>query len=167
MSAHTHYYFKFDLTVQSIRQWPDLYKQYLQHGALRVAVIIESETQWPSRDALEAYSVPTQEWCAIKVPSIEGTEIWLMPTSSQTALEQQLGFGKKSEPLFKTQTNVLSMGQFVDPFSKKEIRFHPQAKSDLSNLSGIKIDSSPEPWSAAKISAAKDAGDLAFEISPS
>ncbi len=166
MSAHTHYYFKFDLTVQAIRQWPDLYKQYMHHGALRVAVIIESEMQWPNRDELEAYSVPDVEWVAIKVPSIDGTEIWFMPSSAQAALEQQLGFGKKSEPLYKTQTDVLKMGQFIDPFSKKEVRFIRQAKSDLSNLSGIKIGTSHQPWPAEKIASAKDSGSLAFEISP-
>ena len=166
MSANTHYYFKFDLTVQSIRQWPDLYMQYMHHGAVRLAVIIESQMQWPNRDELEAYAVPAKEWCAIKVPGIDGTEIWFMPSSSQMGLEQQLGFGKISDPLFKTQTDVLKMAQFIDPFSKKEVRLIQQAKSDLSNLSGIKIGTSHQPWPAEKILAARNSGDLAFEISP-
>jgi hypothetical protein len=74
------------LSLDQIKKIPALYKLYEQEGAISV---LDASTRQGSTD----------EWVLIKVPTIDGTELWLVEASEQESVEKKIGFQKKSNPL--------------------------------------------------------------------
>ena len=84
---------KYELPSAAVKKLPPLAAAFTREGAWRVCVL--ASPQPVTQPAPE----PGAGYAVIKVPALEGTELWITPSSDQSAVEAALGFGKPSTPV--------------------------------------------------------------------
>ena len=80
---------KYELPREALKKLPALAAAFAREGAWRACVLAASAPA----------IVPYAEYAVIKVPALEGTELWFTVAAEQAAVEDALGFGKPSLPL--------------------------------------------------------------------
>jgi isoleucyl-tRNA synthetase len=109
-------YVKFDLSKDTLQSLPELSKIAREEGAVRTALVVWTTQPWTllaSRGvALRAQS----DYVAIKAPTIDGTEIWIVAKELQTAFEKSVGFGDKtSTPLLTLKAEQFNHQKILHP----------------------------------------------------
>lgn len=160
--ARSHY-LKFDLTKTSISAIADLGDYVRATGAIRVCAIIRTQGAWDRLDELPGTHVDDVNWYAIKIPSIDGTELWLVPESKQSQVEQKIGFDKPSKPLMTIPSKALLSMNYRDPLFRNEIRFLWKSHVICTSLTGATLLSPTADWTLEQLETLKDLGNFAFE----
>lgn len=146
-----------------IGEVPDLLDFYKATGAIRVSVIFKTQGAWDRVPVLPAAYVDDLNWHTIKIPSLDGTELWIMPGSKQADVELKMGFGKPSVPLLSTSSKTIQSLSFRDPLFRSEVRFRSRSDVICTSLTGATLLSPTEDWTMEQMESLKDLGSFAFE----
>lgn len=157
------HYLKFDLTKNSIGTIPDLSDYARATGAIRVTILVRTQGAWERLDELPATHGEDPNWFTIKIPSIDGTELWIVPESKQSEVELKLGFDKPSRPLMTVPSKLLLSMNFRDPLFRNEIRFAWKPHVICTALTGTTLLSPTGDWTLEQLESLKDLGNFAFE----
>jgi isoleucyl-tRNA synthetase len=110
-------YVKFDLTREALASFPELQAVARKEGAVRTALVIWTTTPWTLPANLGIALHPEFEYVAIKAPTLEGTEIWIVAAGLQEAFERAAGMGEKtSTPLLTFKAEKLHKQHAQHPF---------------------------------------------------
>ncbi len=109
-------YVKFDLTREALDHFPELKKISQAEGAIRTSVLIWTTTPWTLPSNLGIALHPEFDYVAIKVPSLEGTEIWIVAKGLQESVEKAAGFTTVSQPLLTFKSEKLHRQNARHPF---------------------------------------------------
>ncbi len=90
---------KFDLSRESLKGFAELAQVASRECACRVSLVVGAARPGSLSADAGAAIRPGTEYAAIKVPALEGTEIWIVAKSLQAKLERAVGFDKPSSPL--------------------------------------------------------------------
>src|SRR4051812_5500046 len=71
-------YVKFDLKKDSLEKFHELAQEAKKHAAVRVSVLIWTTTPWTLPANLGISLHPDFEYVALKAPSVEGDELWIV-----------------------------------------------------------------------------------------
>jgi hypothetical protein len=85
-------YVKVDFSRETLALFPDLAAVSKKENAIRTCLVLP----FGQKVLFEAGSA----FVVIKVPSLEGTELWIVARELQESLERAAGFDSVSEPLF-------------------------------------------------------------------
>lgn len=157
------YYLKFDLNKSAIGEIPDLLDFYKATGAIRVCVIFKTHGAWDRVPLLPVTYVEDTSWHTIKIPSIDGTELWIMPGSKQAEVELKMGFGKPSVPLLSTPAKAIQAISFRDPLFRSEVHFRWKNDVICTSITGATLLSPTADWTLEQMESLKDLGSFAFE----
>jgi hypothetical protein len=157
------YYLKFDLTKQSVAAIADLQDIFRATGAIRACAVIRTHGAWNRVDSLPATHVEDPRWYLIKIPSIDGTELWLVPESRQSEIELKIGFDKPSTPLLTLNSKVVLSMTYRDPLFRNDVQFEWRDHIICTSLTGATLLSSTGDWSLEQLENLKDLGNFAFE----
>ncbi len=80
---------KYELPRAALKRLPALTTAISREGAWRACVLSASAPVLASQ----------LDYAVIKVPALEGTELWIAASTEQAAVEVALGFGKPSAPV--------------------------------------------------------------------
>ncbi len=114
-------YVKFDLTNESVWAFPELGEISRNEGAVRVCILVETLNPWVLPFSLGISLHSKWDYVAIKVPALDGTEIWIVAQIFQEAIEKFIGFEKHSLPLLHFQGGVLHRHYVKHPFFLKNL----------------------------------------------
>lgn len=92
-------YVKCNLTKEALNHFPALQQISRREGAGRTSLIVLTTLPWTLPANLGLTLHPDLDYVAVKAPSLDGTEIWIMPQECQASVEQAAGFKKPSQPL--------------------------------------------------------------------
>jgi isoleucyl-tRNA synthetase len=109
-------YVKFDLPKETLEAFPELKTIVGREGAVRTSIIIWTTTPWTLPANLGIAMHPEFDYVALKVPSLEGTEIWIVAKGMQEAFEKAAGFEKTSIPLLTFKAEKLHRQNAQHPF---------------------------------------------------
>ncbi|MGZ3688253.1 MAG: isoleucine--tRNA ligase, partial [Bdellovibrionota bacterium] len=109
-------YVKFDLTKDALAHFPELGAIAKREGAIRTSVIIWTTTPWTLPSNLGIALHPEFDYVAVKAPTLEGTEIWIVAKGLQENLEKAAGFEKPSTPLLTFKAEKLHRQYAQHPF---------------------------------------------------
>lgn len=157
------YYLKFDLTKTSIAEVPSLMDFYKATGAIRACVIFKTHGAWDRSPLVPVTYTDDSNWCTIKIPSLDGTELWILPESKQVEVELKMGFGKPSDPLTSTSSKTIQALTFRDPLFRSEIHFRHRNDIICTSVTGATLLSSTANWTLEQLESLKDLGSFAFE----
>jgi isoleucyl-tRNA synthetase len=109
-------YVKFDLTKDALSAFPELKAIAEREGAIRTSIVIWTTTPWTLPANMGIAMHPEFDYVAVKAPTLEGTEIWIVAQGLQESFEKAAGFEKMSTPLLTFKAEKLHR-QFVQhPF---------------------------------------------------
>ena len=152
---------KFDLNKASIQSDPTLHRVYKDESALRVCLLIEVDGVFKTQDsALEGID---EDHVGFRIPSLEGSEIWIVPSSKKEKFEKALGFAKSSEVLIQLSFEKVRSFTLRDPLGRGD--FTPSwnaVKSDNNDWGLHLAANAPSAWNENDTSALKDHGTFAF-----
>ncbi len=157
------YYLKFDLTKPSVAGIPDLQDIVRATGAIRVCTVLRTHGAWNRVDVLPATHVEDPHWYLIKIPSIDGTELWLVPETKQSEIELKIGFDKPSTPLLTINSKVVLSMTYRDPLFRHDVQFEWRDHIICTSVTGATLLSSTGDWSLEQLENLKDLGNFAFE----
>ncbi|MBS1963589.1 MAG: hypothetical protein JST04_15350 [Bdellovibrionales bacterium] len=157
------YYLKFDLTKPSIAGIPDLQDIVRATGAIRACMIVKTQGAWDRIPNLPATHLDDPHWYLIKIPSIDGTELWIVPESKQSEIELKVGFDRPSEPLLTILAKTALSMTYRDPLFRNEIQFDWRNHVICTSLTGATLLSPTGDWSLEQLENLKDLGNFAFE----
>jgi hypothetical protein len=157
------YYLKFDLTKGSIPEIAGLMEVYKEMGAIRACMICKSQGAWERLPEPPATHIEDQNWRVIKIPSIDGTELWIVPESRQSEVELKMGFDKPSSPLLTLAGAQLLTLTYRDPLFRNEVKFNWKNDVICTSLTGATILSPTSYWTLEQLETLKDLGCFAFE----
>jgi hypothetical protein len=157
------YYLKFDLTKPSVAGIPDLQDIVRATGAIRACTVFKSQGAWERIGALPATHLDDPNWYLIKIPSIDGTELWLVPESKQSEVELKIGFDKPSAPLLTIAAKIVLSMTYRDPLFRNEVQFAWRDQVICTSLTGATLLSPTGDWSLEQLENLKDLGNFAFE----
>ena len=121
MTNATPTYVKFDLNSASLASMPEWVKIKNHEGAYRFSFLVWADSPQHLAQARNILLQPDLEYCAIKAPSLDGTEIWICASRSQARVEQAAGFDGGSQPLFLFEGRQCLAKYLVNPSSNKEL----------------------------------------------
>lgn len=130
-------YAKYDLTRNAIAQLPDLAAAAKNVGAVRVSLIASTAEASALASAAELRVSNDAHFVAIKAPSLEGTEIWLVEASQQAAFETSVGFEKTSLPLITLKSQNLVNVEVKSPVSAEILHVSLTASKDPHHRTGV------------------------------
>ena len=107
-------YVKFDLEQDAI--FPELAAVAKRESASRVSVVIWTTTPWTLPANLGISLHPEFDYSAIKVPTLEGTELWIVASGLQEAFEKAAGFETPSKPVLTFKGEKLRGKYTKHPF---------------------------------------------------
>ncbi len=113
-------YVKFDLKKEALGAFPELGSIAKREGAIRVSLVIWTTTPWTLPSNLGISLNPEFEYVAIKVPALEGTEIWIVAKGLQESFEKAVGFEKASQPLLTFKAEKLHKQSARHPFVDRD-----------------------------------------------
>lgn len=113
-------YVKFDLMRETLAKFPELDSIAKREGAIRTSIIIWTTTPWTLPANLGISLHPEFDYVALKAPSIEGTEIWIVAKGLQEAFEKTLGWEKTSAPLLTFKAEKLHRLKARHPFVERD-----------------------------------------------
>ncbi|HUP57927.1 MAG TPA: isoleucine--tRNA ligase, partial [Bdellovibrionota bacterium] len=87
-------YVKFDLDAEALSKFPELQAVAKKAGAVRTSVLIWTTTPWTLPANLGISLHPEFEYVALKAPTVEGEELWIVAKGLQEAFEKAVGFEK-------------------------------------------------------------------------
>ncbi len=157
------YYLKFDLTKPSVAGIPDLQDLVRATGAIRASLVFKTHGAWDRLEKLPATHLDDAHWCLIKIPSIDGTELWLVPESKQSEVEMKIGFDKPSTPLLNIPAKTALSMTYRDPLFRNEVVFEWRDHIICTSLTGATLLSPTGNWSLEQLENLKDLGNFAFE----
>lgn len=109
-------YVKFDLGKEALAAFPELKSISEREGAIRTSIIIWTTTPWTLPANLGISMHPEFDYVALKAPTLEGTEIWIVAKGLQEQFEKAAGFEKASEPLLLFKAEKLHRQNAKHPF---------------------------------------------------
>lgn len=109
-------YVKFDLTQESLDGFPELKAISQKEGAVRTSLVIWTTTPWTLPANLGIALHPDLEYVAVKAPTLDGTEIWIVAKALQENVEKAAGFEKPSQPLLTFKAEQLHRKTAQHPF---------------------------------------------------
>lgn len=157
------HYLKFDLTKPSLTAIPELASLYKVSGAIRACVVFKTHGAWERLSNLPGTSVDEPNWKVIKIPSIEGNELWLVPESKQSEIELKMGFDRPSESLHNFPAKTIFSCQLRDPLFRSEVEFRWKNDVICTSVTGLTLLSPTAPWTLEQLETLKDLGSFAFE----
>jgi len=84
-------YVKFELRPEALQAFPELEAAKKKSGAERVSVVIWTTTPWTLPSNLAIALHPEFDYVAIEVPSVEGTQLYIVAQGLQEAFEKAVG----------------------------------------------------------------------------
>lgn len=144
------YYFKWNLVRRDWAKASDLKKLAQTAGAGSISLIIGMES-WELKQEYEGIGLsPTVEFGAVKAPTLEGTEIWIVAASFYSELDALAGFGKPSIPLLRFQAALLLEIAVENPLKGSLLNLSlcstaPQEKKESFLKTGVSLISSKLP----------------------
>lgn len=111
-------YLKFDLTRESLALFPELAAIAKREGAIQASLVVSTEKHSKANQIALASAA---DYVAIKIPSIEGTEIWLVAREDQESVEKTVGFETVSKPLLVFQSDQLDRLTASDPQQDEKV----------------------------------------------
>lgn len=157
------YYLKFDLTKRSLTAIPDLANLYKVTGAIRACMVFKTHGAWERLPDLPGTSVEDPNWKVIKIPSIDGNELWLVPESKQSEIELKMGFDRPSESLHSFSAKTIFGSHLRDPLFRSEVDFRWKNDVICTSVTGLTLLSPTAPWTLEQLETLKDLGSFAFE----
>jgi hypothetical protein len=157
------YYLKFDLTKQSVAAIADLQDFVRATGAIRTSIVFKTHGAWDRLDTLPATHVEDPNWNLIKIPSLDGTELWLVPETRQSEVEFKIGFDRPSAPLLSIPSKVVLSMVYRDPLFRNEVGFNWRNHIICTSFTGATLLSPTGDWSLEQLENLKDLGNFAFE----
>jgi hypothetical protein len=157
------YYLKFDLVKSSIAELPELVPIYQQTGAARACLVFKSHGAWERATSPKATHIEETRWCVIKIPSLDGTELWIVPAPNQAEVERKIGFGRPSASLLSLSLAELLPLVYRDPLFRHEVRFDWKSDVICTSMTGVTILSPTDHWTLEQLESLKDLGCFAFE----
>ncbi len=113
-------YVKFDLRPEALAAFPELAAAAKKEGAIRTSVVIWTTTPWTLPSNLGISLHPEFDYVAIKVPAIEGTEIWIVAKELQVAVETAAGMKPGSTPVLTFKADKLHKQKARHPFIERD-----------------------------------------------
>jgi hypothetical protein len=157
------YYLKFDLTKPSVAAIPDLQDIVRATGAIRTAMVLKTHGAWDRLKSLPATHLEDPHWHLIKIPSLDGTELWLVPETHQSVIEAKIGFDKPSNALLTISAKTVLSMTYRDPLFRSDVQFDWRDHIICTSLTGATLLSPTGDWSLEQLENLKDLGNFAFE----
>ena len=157
------YYLKFDLTRPALGEVAGLLDQVKLTGAVRTCVLFKTHGAWERNDVLPVTYMEDLNWNVIKIPSIEGTELWVIPESKQGEVEIKMKFGKASNAVVSTTSKIIHALTYRDPLYRNEVTFRWRNDVICTSITGATILSPTGTWTMEQLANLKDLGSFAFE----
>ena len=108
---------KHDLAKDALQALPELQSIARDEGAIRTSLISSTTSPWMLISTRKVSVRPQTEYVAIKAPTIDGTEIWIVAKECQAEFERSVGFGNKtSTPLMTLKGEQFDQQKTVHPF---------------------------------------------------
>lgn len=135
-----------------------LLKVFKEEAALRACLLVEVDGVFQTETScLEGAD---EEHVGFGIPSLEGTEIWIVPASKKEKFDKTLGFARASEPLIRLSFESVRQFSFKDPFGRGE--WTPRWNSKKTDW-GVHLSAEAAiEWSDEMTNALKDQGTFAF-----
>jgi hypothetical protein len=111
-------YLKFDLPRASWAGFVELAAVARKEGAASVSLIVEGQSG-ASCAGMSVGVHPRSEYVVIKVPTLDGTELWIMSQSRQADVEKTAGFDRTSVPLLTLRSESLSGRPVLNPVTEE------------------------------------------------
>ena len=163
MSGAKAYYLKFDLTKNALKELPELEQITRKEAAIRTCLILSAHGSWDRSERLTVARPFDTHWNVIKIPAIEGTELWIVPDSAQVNVEKRVGFEKSSQPLLCTLAMHFMRLAYRDPIYRHEIRLEWKSDVKSNSWSGLSVMSGTAGFSMEQLEMTRDLGSIAFE----
>ncbi len=113
-------YVKFDLRPEALAAFPELAAAAKKEGAIRTSVVIWTTTPWTLPANLGISMHPEFDYVAIKVPAIEGTELWIVAKELQAAVETAAGMKPGAPPVLTFKAEKLHRQKAKHPFIERD-----------------------------------------------
>lgn len=136
---------------------------YKATGAMRACVVFKTHGAWDRVPVVPATYTDDTNWRTIKIPSLDGTELWIVPESKQAEIEFKMGFGKPSEYLLSTSSKTIHAMTYRDPLFRSEIKFRQRTDVICTSITGATLLSPTANWTLEQLETLKDLGSFAFE----
>jgi hypothetical protein len=157
------YYLKFDLVKTSLAAIPELARLAKETGAIRSCAVVRTHGAWEPLSELPGTCVDDPNWKVIKIPSLDGNELWLVPESKQSEMELKMGFDRPSEALQSIPAKTILASSFRDPVFRAETKFKLKPDVICTSVTGLTLLSPTDRWSLEQLENLKDLGNFAFE----
>jgi isoleucyl-tRNA synthetase len=109
-------YVKFDLSKDALQGLPELSKIAREEGAVRTALVVWTTQPWTLPASCGVALRSQSDYVAIKAPTIDGTEIWIVAKELQAVFEKSVGFGDKiSIPLLTLKAEQFDRQKVLHP----------------------------------------------------
>lgn len=109
---------KFDLTQSSVQSDSHLLRVFKDESAVRACVLGETEGVFSTQgSSLESSD---ENYSALIIPGVEGTEIWIVPASKKEKFEKTLGFSRPSDVAVSLTFDKIKTWKLKDPFGRGE-----------------------------------------------
>ena len=162
MSGSPVHALKFDLTRSALSSLPVLAERFRDEGAVRVSALVAARRSWPEADAVEVLRPSEENWSAIAVPSVEGTEFWLLPKSRQTEADRALGVARPSQPVGSFAADEIAGLVFKDPLHVRSVSF--RVRPNEAAALGFEIGNAGADFTPAELERMRDHGSIAFRF---
>lgn len=159
------YCLKFDLTKSALSSLPKLAEKFREEGAVRVSLLVSAQGAWPAGESVAVKMASDSHWDAISVPSVEGTEFWLVARSRKADLDRALGFAKPSVPIGSFDSREVVGLILKDPLHGQSTKLDPRPAGELNAPSGLETEHAVAAFTVEELERARDHGAIAW-VSP-
>lgn len=113
-------YVKFDLSDSELSRFPELHKAAESHLAARTSLIVWTEnlTSLSGNQGILVYS--NGDYVAMKVPSVEGEELWIVAKGLKTAFEKALSLTRPCDIVLTFKAEKIHSLKAVNPLVDQE-----------------------------------------------
>jgi hypothetical protein len=134
-------YLKFDLLRASLAEFAELAQVAKKAGATRVSLIVEASDGSPeaSCEGMGVAIHPESEYVAIKVPTLDGTELWIMARGLQERVEKTVGFARVSIPMIIFRSESLRGRSALNPVSEESFPIQLNDRVTLEAGTGVSL----------------------------
>jgi hypothetical protein len=159
-SAYISIYVKLNISDESLAKLPHWEKVKRRESASRIACLVKSASV--ENLALgDGISISSEsEYCAIKVPTLDGNEIWVFASDLGHLIEKAIGIEGVSEKLFTFSGRELAGSFLRHPFTNRDLPVHAHSTKPIPTGTGIELTSDV----SRMIRELRDSGHLAAVV---
>ena len=113
-------YLKFDFSDSELEKFPELKKYHDSLYCIRTALIAFGEDPGSS-DTVQALALTEETYSALKVPSLDGEELWIVAKKSKSQFEKQIWLKSPLSEVFSFSVEKIKSMLATQPTTKTHL----------------------------------------------